>query len=190
MGRALRIFEPGAYYHLAARGNNGQPIFHDDLDCLDFLRWLSRIVAEQQWRVVTYCLMTNHYHLLVRPAEAGFAAGMRLLNAGHARKMNRRHGRTGHLFRNHYSWWPVAKDSHLLEATRYIVLNPVRAGICKQPEQWRWSSYRATVDLEHPSDFFAAGELLGLFGPSPARARAAFRDFVAEGHVPVSDTVT
>ncbi|MBA3735717.1 MAG: transposase [Actinobacteria bacterium] len=190
MGRALRVFEPGAYYHLASRGNNGQSIFHDDLDCLDFLRWLSRTVVQQEWRVVTYCLMTNHYHLLVRPGEAGFGAGMQLLNSGHARRMNRRHGRTGHLFRNHYSWWPVERDSHLLEAARYIVLNPVRAGICKRPEQWRWSSYRATVDLEHPLDFFAASQLLALFGARPGKARAAFRDFVAAGHVSVSDTET
>jgi REP-associated tyrosine transposase len=188
MGRGLRIFEPGAYYHVAARGNNGQTILRDDLDCLDFLRWLSRIVFEQKWRVVTYCLMTNHYHLLMRPAEDGFAAGMQLLNCGHARRMNRKHGRTGHLFRNHYSWWPVESDEHLLETTRYIVLNPVRAGICKTPAEWRWSSYRAAVDLEHPSDFLALSDLLGLFGATPARARVAYRDFVAAGHGPVSDT--
>ena len=188
MGRRLRIFEPGAYYHLAARGNNGEPIVWDDLDRLDFLRGLSRIVFEQSWRVVPYCLFTNHYHLLMRPAERGFAAGVQLLNCGHARRMNRKHGRTGHLFRNHYSWWPVQSDEHLLEAVRYIVLNPVRAGICSGPDQWRWSSYRAAVDLEHPSDFLALGDLLGLFGTTPAKARVALRDFVAAGHGPVSDT--
>jgi REP-associated tyrosine transposase len=188
MGRRLRIFEPGAYYHVAARGNNGERILRDDLDCLDFLRWLSRIVFEQRWRVVTYCLMTNHYHLLMRPSEEGFAAGMQLLNSGHARRMNRKHGRTGHLFRNHYSWWPVESDEHLLEATRYIVLNPVRAGICKTPAEWRWSSYRAAVDLDHPSDFLALGDLLELFGATPTSARVAYRDFVAAGHGQVSDT--
>jgi putative transposase len=188
MGRRLRLFEPGAYYHLGARGNNGDPIFRSDLDRLDFLRWLSRIVFEQQWRVVTYCLMTNHYHLLMRPAEQGFAAGMQLLNCGHARRMNRKHGRTGHLFLNHYSWRPVESDEHLREAVRYIVLNPVRAGICASPEQWRWSSYRAAMDLEHPSDFLALGDLLSIFGTTPARARVAFRDFVAAGHGQVSDT--
>jgi REP-associated tyrosine transposase len=188
MPRRLRIFEPGAYYHLAARGNNGERIVRDDLDCLDFLRRLSRVVFEQNWRVVTYCLMTNHYHLLMRPAEQGFAAGVQLLNCGHARTMNRKHGRTGHLFRNHYSWWPVESDEHLLEAVRYVVLNPVRAGICTSPDQWRWSSYRAAVDLEHPSDFLALGDLLCLFGATPAKARVAFRDFVAAGHGSVSDT--
>jgi putative transposase len=190
VARAPRIFEPGAYYHVAARGNNGEPILRDDLDCIDFLRWLSRIVFEQHWRVVTYCLMTNHYHLLMRPAEEGFAAGMQLLNCGHARRMNRKHGRTGHLFRNHYSWWPVESDTHLVEAVRYIVLNPVSAKLCEAPEQWQWSSHRAAVDLEHPSDFLALGDLLGLFGTNPARARVAYRDFVAAGHGQVSDTVT
>ena len=188
MARRLRIFEPGAYYHVAARGNNGEPIVRDDLDRLDFLRWLSRIVFENRWRVITYCLMTNHYHLLMRATEVGFATGMQLLNCGHARRMNRKHGRTGHLFRNHYSWWPIESDEHLHEAVRYIVLNPVRAGICMAPEQWHWSSYRAAVDLEHPPDFLALGDLLALFGASPARARVAFRDFVAAGDVQVSDT--
>jgi putative transposase len=188
MGRRLRIFEPGAYYHIASRGNNGEAILHDDLDCLDFLRWFSRVVVEEKWRVVTYCLMTNHYHLLVRPADAGFAAGMQLLNCGHARRMNRKHGRTGHLFRNHYSWWPIESDQHLLETIRYVVLNPVRAGICKGPENWRWSSYRATVDLDLPPDFLALGDLLALFGPTPAAARAAYTAFVAKGLAEVSAT--
>jgi REP element-mobilizing transposase RayT len=188
MARRPRIFEPGAYYHVAARGNNGEPIVRDDLDRLDFLRWLSRIVSENGWRVITYCLMTNHYHLLMRATEVGFAKGMQHLNCGHARRMNRKHGRTGHLFRNHYSWWPIETDEHLHEAVRYIVLNPVRAGICTKPEQWPWSSYRAAVDLEHPSDFLAMSDLLGIFGTNPARARAAFRDFVAAGNVQVSDT--
>ena len=81
MGRKLRIFEPDAYYHLTSRGNNGEAIVRDDLDCFDFLRWLSRIVFEEKWRVISYCLMTNHYHLLVGPPNTGFAGGMQLLLA-------------------------------------------------------------------------------------------------------------
>ncbi len=181
MGRKLRIFERDAYYHLTSRGNNGEAIVRDDLDCLDFMRWLSRIVFEERWRVITYCLMTNHYHLLVRPADTGFARGMQLLNCGHARRMNRKHRRTGHLFRNHYSWRSVESDAHLQEAIRYIVLNPVRAGICKRPEDWPWSSYRACAGLDVAPDLLAVGELLALFGSRPAQAQAAYRAFVAAG---------
>jgi REP-associated tyrosine transposase len=176
MGRRLRIFEPGAYYHLTSRGNDGRAIVHDDLDRLDFLRWLSRIVSTERWRVLVYCLMTNHYHLLLCAGEAGFASGMQLLNCGHAHRMNRKRGRTGHLFRNHYSWRPVESDEHLLEAIRYILLNPVRAGLCAAPEDWPWSSYRATADLELPPDFLALSDLLAIFGNTPATARAAFLD--------------
>ena len=93
--------------------------------------------------------------------------------------MNRKHRRTGHLFRNHYSWRPVESEAHLHEAIRYIVLNPVRAGICQKPEDWPWSSYRACAGLDLPPDFLALGDLLGLFGSSPAKARAAYRAFVA-----------
>jgi REP-associated tyrosine transposase len=176
MGRRLRIFEPGAYYHLTSRGNDGRAIVHDDLDRLDFLRWLSRIVSTERWRVLVYCLMTNHYHLLLRAGETGFASGMQLLNCGHAHRMNRKRGRTGHLFRNHYSWRPVESNEHLLEAIRYILLNPVRAGLCAAPEDWRWSSYRATADLELPPDFLALSDLLAIFGTTPATARTAFLD--------------
>jgi REP element-mobilizing transposase RayT len=185
MGRRLRIFEPGAYYHLTSRGNNGEAIVRDDLDCLDFMRWFSPIVLEEKWRVVTYCLMTNHYHLLVRPADTGFARGIQLLNCGHARRMNRKYQRTGHLFRNHYSWRPVENEAHLHEAIRYIVLNPVRAGICKTPEDWPWSSYRACAGLDLPPDLLALGDLLELFGSRPAKARAAYRAFVAAGMLDV-----
>jgi putative transposase len=176
MGRRLRIFEPGSYYHLTSRGSDGQAIVRDDLDRLDFLRWLSRIVFAERWRLLTYCLITNHYHLLLRAEETGFATGMRLLNCGHAHRMNRKHGRSGHLFRNHYSWQPVENDEHLLEAVRYILLNPVRAGICEKPEDWRWSSYRAIADLDLPPDFLALTDVLSIFGTTPTRARAAFLD--------------
>jgi putative transposase len=128
------------------------------------------------FRHLAKSLMTNHYHLLFRAGETGFASGMRLLNCGHARRMNRKHGRTGHLFRNHYSWRPVESDEHLLETIRYILLNPVRAGLCVRPEDWRWSSYRATADLELPPDFLALSDLLQIFGTTPAAARTAFLD--------------
>ena len=132
-------------------------------------------------RNVTFEDLRDGYYM-----HAMLAKGMQHLNCGHARRMNRKHGRTGHLFRNHYSWWPVETDEHLNEAVRYIVLNPVRAGICTKPEQWPWSSYRAAADLELPADFLALSDLLGIFGIYPGRPPplAAFRDFVAAGQRP------
>ena len=176
MARAPRIEIPGGIYHLGSRGNRGCQIYMDDHERKVFLRMFGRLSKRHGWQLGTYCLMTNHYHLLLRSEETGFAAGMRLLNCGHAHRMNRKHGRSGHLFRNHYSWHPVENDEHLLEAVRYILLNPVRAGISENPEDWRWSSYRAIADLDLPPDFLALTDVLSIFGTTPTTARAAFLD--------------
>jgi putative transposase len=176
MPRLPRRQIPDGLYHVTTRGNRRQPIVLEDRDCEVFLVLLGKVVKRLGWKVHAYCLMTNHYHLLLRAGETGFAAGMQLLNCGHAHRMNRKRGRTGHLFRNHYSWRPVESDEHLLEAIRYILLNPVRAGICAAPEDWRWSSYRATADLELPPDFLALSDLLAIFGTTPSTARDAFRN--------------
>src|SRR5207247_9841030 len=122
------------------------------------------------------CPWTNRHRLLLRAEDTGSAAGARLLNGGHAHRVNRKHGRSGHLFRNHYSWQPVENDEHLLEAVRYILLNPVRAGICEKPQDWRWSSYRAIADLDLPPDFLALTDVLSIFGTTPTTARVAFLD--------------
>jgi hypothetical protein len=115
---------------------------------------------------------------------------MQLLNCGFARRMNRRYGRTGHLFRQRFYGGPIKDDAHLLEACRYIVLNPVRAGICKEPEEWLWSSYRATAGLDFAPEFLAVPGLLGLFHLRPEEARKAYVRFVAAARRQVSDTVT
>ena len=188
MPRLPRPLIPDGLYHVTTRGNRGQPIVLEDRDCEFFLFLLGNVVDQLGWKVHAYCLMTNHYHLLIETPHADISVGMQLLNGQYAQAFNRRHGYEGHLFERRFAGEVVESDWHLLEVCRYIVLNPVRAGIRSKPEQWRWSSYRAAVDLEHPPDFLALGDFLGLFGTSPARARVAFRDFVAAGYVQVSDT--
>jgi hypothetical protein len=138
--------------------------------------------------VNAYAVLTNHVHLLVQVPECGLSEGMRDLLGGYAHWWNLEHGHYGHLFHNRFKAQPVLSDRHLLATARYIDLNPVRAGIVKRPEEWTWSSYRAHAGYEHPPRFLASRELLELFGPTPALARRAYRRFVSEGHVPVSDT--
>jgi hypothetical protein len=125
--------------------------------------------------------MTNHFHLVVQVPLCGLSEGMRLLNGGFARRMNARHGRVGHLFQNRFGAKAIKDDSHLREACRYIVLNPVRAGMCERPEQWRWSSYRACAGLALAPSFLAVDALLGLFARRPRRARKEYRTFVRDG---------
>jgi putative transposase len=178
----LRIEVPGGYYHLSTRGNNKCPIYDDDHDRVTFLMQLDRLAMKYGWTVLAYCLMSNHYHLIIQIGDLGMSRGMCELNCGYAFTYNQRHGRVNHLFGRRYWDALMASDEHLLECCRYVVLNPVRAGICLLPGDWNWSSYAASVGREFPLPFLATDELLQLFGRRPDVARAAYRRFVREGH--------
>jgi len=152
----------------------------DDHEREVFLALFRRLATRHGWTLGTYCLMSNHYHLLMR-IEQGLSDGMRELNGGFSSYTNARNGLEGHLFRNRF-WCELMEDeAHYLQTARYIVLNPVRAGICATPEEWRWSSYRACAGLEFAPTFLAADELLRCFSDKPAAAREAYRGFVSEG---------
>ena len=120
------------------RGNARQRIFLDDEDYLTFLRMLHKIQAACDWSLHTYCLMPNHYHLVVESPES-LARGMHLLNGRYARRFNVRYSRTGHVFEGPYDAKPVESDEHFTECCRYIAENPVRAGLCGSPAEWPWS---------------------------------------------------
>jgi putative transposase len=124
--------------HVTARGNARQSIFLDDVDYLTFLRLLRAVVAEHAWDLHTYCLMPNHYHLVLGSTEP-LGLGMQLVNGRYARLFNRRHGRSGHLFERRYHPTPVESDEHFTETCRYIAENPLRAGLCTTAADWPWS---------------------------------------------------
>lgn len=177
------MIDPDLVYHVTSRGNNGRAHYVDDVDRRIFLSMLERAVTRYDWLVRAYCLMTNHFHLVVQAPLGGpsLSKGMQELNGGYSRTFNARHGRRDHLRRNRFHAEPIESESHLLESCRYVVLNPVRAGICATAGSWPWSSYRATVGLRPSPPFLSAGWLLELFSPELARARERYRDFVADG---------
>ena len=193
--RPPRLNVPGAFFHVHTRGNNRRGVLTDDILRITFMRMFTRITIKYRWLVYAWCLMTTHYHIVLRTPEAGLSEGMRDLNGGYARWSNGYFGRQDHAFGKRFSSELIETDEHLREACRYVVLNPVRAGICSSPEEWRWSSYHATAGLEHAPSFLAVGELLRMFHPDPRKATIAYRKFVAGGidclgHVPVPGTVT
>ena len=132
--------------------------------------------------------MDNHVHLVVQVPDGEISRGMQRLLGNYSRWWNREYGHYGHLFVSRFRDRPIETESHLRESFRYVDLNSVRAKLSSRPEQWRWSSYRAHVGLEHPLPFLANSRFLELFGPTPDKARKAYRRFVREGHDPVSDT--
>jgi putative transposase len=180
---------PDGIYHVGSRGNNGEMMFCDDVDRVDWLRRFAKVAVKYRWVGWSYCLMGNHFHFLVQIPYGGLSRGMHELNTGYSTRTNKRHGRTGHLVRNRFYSSLVETDSHLLEVCRYIVLNPVRAGLCPSPADWHWSSYRATAGLELPHPFLTVDRVLALFGQRPAAARAAYRAFVGAGDIPLSGSV-
>jgi REP element-mobilizing transposase RayT len=191
MGREPRSFEPNGVCHFTARGSDRRPLFHDDRDRRTLLIQLGGVVEDYDWSVLAWCLMTNHYHLLMSaPAGKAVSNGMRALNGGYARMYNRRYGRDAHVFRNRFSATPVETDEHLVAAARYVVLNPVRAGMCGLPEEWPWSSYRATVGLAPVPAYFDVDRLLGLLDHDRETAVERYRSLVRNAFVTVSDTVT
>jgi REP element-mobilizing transposase RayT len=181
MPRPPRIQFPGAVYHVTSRGIRKQPIFLDDADRVRFLDLLTLVVVRSAWRCHTYCLMTNHVHLLVETPKGNLSLGMCLLNGLYARRFNGRYGFEGHLFDKRFGAVLVEGESHLLELARYIVLNPVRAGLCADPGDWPWSSYLATIGAVNRPPLLSISWLLGSFGSNVDAARAAFRRFVRDG---------
>lgn len=181
MSRPLRIEFPGAIYHLTARGNARQNIFINDEDRQRFIDLLGREIEQQRWKCYAYCLMDNHYHLLIETPEGKLAQGMRRLNGVYTQSFNRRHGRVGHVLQGRYKSIVVERESYLLELCRYVVLNPVRAGIVKRVADWPWSSYRATAGNAKAPVWLASGWVLGQFGHQRQGAQAAYRRFVSAG---------
>jgi REP element-mobilizing transposase RayT len=179
MPRKHRPQFAGAVYHVGARGNNRRTIYTCDEDRELFLLFLGRIVWRLGWRLHAYCLMGNHYHLLVQTMNANIAEGMQYLNGAYARVFNGRHRRKDHLFGRRYWHELVETDAHLVWLTRYIVRNPVRAGICPAAGDWPWSSFRATVgDVERPT-FLAVAWVLAQFGDDRETAQARYRRYVS-----------
>ena len=180
--------EPGGIYHVAPLGNDGRRIFLDDHDRRVYLQLLERVTRKYSWRVLGYCLMENHTHLLVQLVDANLSPGMQELSSEYSRRWNRKHGHCGHLFRQRFTFRPVVSERHLIAAARYIDLNPVVVRTNFRPEQWVWSSYRAHVGLVHPPPFLDLSAFLPLFGRTPAAAHAAYKSYVEEGRALVSDT--
>ncbi|BAU48576.1 toxin RelE [Sulfurifustis variabilis] len=181
MTRPLRIEFAGALYHVTTRGDRREPIFEDDDDRSKFLSVLAEVVDRFNWVCHAYCLMTNHYHLVVETPDGNLSKGMRQLNGMYTQASNRRHQRTGHLFQGRFKGILVDKDSYLLELTRYVVLNPVRAGMVKHPGKYPWSSYRAMVGEAPVPQWLATDGLLAQFGKRRAEARRRYGQFVLEG---------
>lgn len=182
MSRQRRIEFPDALYHVTSRGTGRQRIFLEDGDRLTFLGILEGAVGRFGWLCHAYCLMDNHYHLMVETPRPNLSRGMRALNGVYAQTFNARHHRSGHLFGGRYKATLVERQSYLLELCRYVVLNPVRAGLPpSRLSRWRWSSYRATAGLEPAPPFLQTGRILDQFHTDRRRAQRAYSGFVRDG---------
>lgn len=181
MTRPLRLEYAGALYHVTARGDRLEDIFFEDEDRRDYLTVLGEVCERFNWVVHAYCEMTNHYHLLVETVDGNLWRGMRQLNGVYTQRFNRRHGLVGHLFQGRYKAILVQKETYLLELSRYVVLNPVRARMVADPADWPWSSYQAAVAEVQAAVWLDIDWLLGQFGSERSQAIAGYRQFVLAG---------
>ncbi|WP_166423877.1 transposase [Paraglaciecola sp. 20A4] len=182
MSRPLRLEYAGALYHVTSRGNERNPIYRDEADFDMYLDVLTQACERFNWIIHAYCLMTNHYHLLVETPDGNLSKGMRHLNGVYTQKFNRKHKRVGHLYQGRYKSILVDKDTYLLELSRYIVLNPVRAkNMVEHPQQWKWSSYLYTTGELNSPNWLATNALLLLFSKKKKYAIKKYQEFVMQG---------
>jgi putative transposase len=180
MGAAPRIQSAGCIYHVTTRGNLHAPIFFSEDDRGRFLRLVERAGRLDGLLCHAYCLMGNHYHLLVETPRANLGEAMHRINRGYAQRFNMTYEREGHVFERRYRSWIMRGTDRQMEAVRYIVRNPVRAGLCASPEDWRWSSHRATLGLCAAPPFLTLESVRRWFG-SAGDPAAAYDAFVAAG---------
>jgi len=178
MARPLRLEFPGALYHVTSRGNEQRAIFRSDRDRKAFLGFLGETVRRFGWSVTAYVLMTNHFHLVFQTPEPNLSRGMHWLNSTYAGWFNRTHKRRGHLFEGRFKAFLIEKEPYFAEVLRYVVLNPVRAHMVERPENYKWSSYRATAGLDAAPDWLDLASVLPFFHPDRDEAQANYREFV------------
>jgi REP element-mobilizing transposase RayT len=179
MSRPLRIEYPNAIYHITSRGNAQANIFLDHEDRELFLKTLEDVIKRFGWLCHAYCLMDNHYHLMVETPQSNLCSGMRQLNGVYTQRFNRAHQRVGHVFQGRYKSILVERDVYLLELCRYVVLNPVRAKMVGEANQWSWSSYAATAGLVECPNWLSVRWLLSQF--SHLHRADAYARFVVNG---------
>ena len=177
MPRKPRQEVAGGIHHVFARGNCRQPIYLNAADCFTYLSELCKTIDRHGWLCLAYCLMDNHLHLIVETPEPNLGDGMRRLQGEYARRFNKRHGRSGHVFQGRYGSVLAKTDEHLWTLLRYLAMNPVRAGLCESPDEWLWSSYPRVMTRSAPS-FLASRRLLELLGAPAGDARGRYAELV------------
>ncbi len=181
MARPLRIELAGGFYHVTSRGDRREAIYLDDHDRGEWLGVFGEVCDRFHWRCHAYCEMTNHYHVVVETPDANLSKGMRQLNGVYTQRFNRRRGLAGHLFQGRFKAILVERDAYLLELARYVVLNPVRAGMVRDVSAWEWSSYQAMVGLASSPPWLETDWVLGQFGQERSQARVQYAAFVGAG---------
>ena len=174
MSRPLRLEYAGALYHVTARGNERKPIYLEDDDFQLYLEVLGDVCNQYHWVIHAYCLMTNHYHLIIETPDANLSKGMRHLNGVYTQKFNRKYRRVGHLYQGRYKAILVEKDNYLLELSRYVVLNPVRAKMVGIAGDWQWSSYNQTIGVCKGYDWLEVDPMLLQFSRNRSLAIKRF----------------
>lgn len=181
MARPLRLELAGGLYHVTARGDGRDDIYLSDRDREMWLEVFGQVCKRFNWVCHAWCQMTNHYHLLIETPEANLAEGMRQLNGVYTQRFNRIHARVGHVFQGRYKAILVERDSYLLELARYVVLNPLRAGMVKRLETWPWSSYLDICGQAIQREWMQTDWVLAQFGRQRASAIRKYVQFVHEG---------
>ena len=179
MGRPLRITYPGAFYHITSRGNEQKPVYKNKRDREKFLEYLESATERYNAVIHLYCLMDNHYHLLIETPSANLSQIMLHINGAYTNYYNAKRGRAGHLFQGRYKAILVEKDVYAKELSRYIHLNPVRAGIVERPEKYEWTSYPVYIGEKKKPEWLHTEFIHGYFGKTKSSSERTYHKFVS-----------
>jgi putative transposase len=184
-----RTLTADATVHAGSRGSNRGRVCWDDQDYASLVGEIARAASREEWRVLAWCVMPNHYHLVIRMTRGGFSPGFQQINGNHSRRTNMRYGREAHLWKNRPWHETVETPGHLVAAIEYVLRNPIDGDLCTYAHEWPYSSYRATMGLDQAPPWLAVDEVLALYGRTAAEARRRLAFRVHFGHVPASDAV-
>jgi len=180
MARPIRIQYPGATYHVISRGIERREIFKTDADYLLFKKIFIEVIKRYNWECYAYCLMPNHYHLLIKTLDPNLSIGMCQLNSDYSQKYNIRHSRVGHLLQGRYKAILVEEKTYKNKLIRYITLNPVKAGLVSSLGDWHWSSYHELFGKSESENCVDKRGALNQFGNDIAEAKKVYKEYLGE----------